>query len=66
MNEVIVIPINIVFGKKARLLVQQKKALPLARNMAFLNFEIQFIDNKLNKKQYIFFCIEAEWVLIPT
>ena len=63
MNEVIVIPINIVFGKKARLLVQQKKALPLARNMAFLNFEIQFIDNKLNKKQLVYSVQNIkEWV----
>ncbi len=63
MNEVIVIPINIVFGKKARLLVQQKKALPLARNMAFLNFEIQFINNKLNKKQLVYSVQNIkEWV----
>ena len=54
MNNTIIIPINIVYGKKAKLLIQQKKALPLARDMAFLNFEIQSINNRSNKEQLIY------------
>ena len=41
MNDVIIIPRNLVHGKQAKLLIQQKKALPLSKNMGFLNFEIQ-------------------------
>ena len=54
MNKTIIIPINIVYGKKAKLLIQQKKALPLARDMAFLNFEIQSINNRSNKEQFVY------------
>ena len=41
MNDVIIIPRNLVHGKQAKLLIQQKKALPLSKDMGFLNFEIQ-------------------------
>jgi dihydropteroate synthase len=54
VNEVIIIPINVVCGKKAKLLIQQKKALPLAKDMAFLNFEIQSINNRSNKEKLIY------------
>ena len=41
MNNVIIIPRNLVFGKEAEFLVREKKAMPLSTGIAFLNFEIQ-------------------------
>ena len=49
MNDVIIIPRNLVHGKQAKLLIQQKKALPLSKDMGFLNFEIQ---SKYKSKDY--------------
>ena len=54
MNDVIIIPRNLVHGKQAKILIQQKKALPLSKDMGFLNFEIQSKYKSKEIKQLLY------------
>ena len=54
MNDVIIIPRNLVHGKQAKLLIQQKQAFPLSKDMGFLNFEIQSKNKRKETKQLLY------------
>ena len=55
MNKYFIIPRNLVFGAEAKYLIAIGDALPLAgKDMAFLNFEIQCCDKKLNSAFFLY------------
>ena len=53
MNDII-IPRNLVHGKQAKVLIRQNKALPLSKDMAFLNFEIQPKYKNIKNSQILY------------
>jgi len=61
----IIIPRNLVHGKQAKVLIRQNKALPLSKDMAFLNFEIQPKYKNIKNSQ-ILYSVENQksWVNI--
>ena len=54
MDDVILIPRNFVYGKYAKFLVKNKKAMSLSNDIAFLNFNIESRYKSFQNKQQLY------------